>query len=426
MARASFWADFRSFVEFTGDAYPMGIKDAVNELALQRYSTLHDVLRGKPLHDIISSGASIVTPVELSLSGDYQGYTPGTPIAWHDTQSGYFTQTHWRMERGTAKWNRAELKQQANGVFDYASRSQTYQRVYDTKIRQKKTYMANYIERSYWRTPDATKMESANGNGLLVRSIPAGINEWRAAVHGVAADGLYPGFTTFQGLNPASFLDPEEVAAGVAAPRSLWAPRVLEYSELGTSNTNISDHLIEQMDRMLEILAFDPVPMAEGMSEPRTTARSIYTDLEGVMAYKRTLRAHNELFGAKGSQDLFHNPTFAGMHMKRVAVLDNMPLYPDVSVSAITAVDRDPVTAGDANGIIGPRFYFMNPQYFDSIWDEELYFADSEVYRLRETAPDTFVMLTENQRCNHFTSRQRHGMLCPSQDIDGTYGYTAP
>lgn len=397
----------------------MGIRDAINELALQRYTTLGDVLRGKPLHRIVSSGASVKTPIELTLQGDYRGYTPGHPITWNDTQSGYMTESHWRAERGTCKWNRAELKQQATGVFDYAAKAQVFQRVYDLKIRQKKTYMANYIERSFWVTPDATAMESANGPGLLVRSIPAGINEWRRTVHGVAADGLYPGFTTLQGLNPNQFADPED------ATRSLWAPRVLEYDEAGTNSTDSATHIIEQMDRMLEILLFDPVPMAEDLSEARTSAKYIYTDLEGILLYKKTLRAHNELFGNKGSQDLFHNPTFAGMRMKRVAVLDNMPLYPDVSVSAITAVDRDPVTAGDTDGIIGPRYYFLHPEYFDAIWDEELYFSDSEVYRLRETAPDTFVMLTENQRMNHFISRQRHGILCPSADIDGTYGYEA-
>lgn len=421
MAQASFWGDFRSFLEFTGEAYPAGIRDSINELALQRYTTLGDVLRGKEMHRIIDYGASVKTPIDLELDGDYRGYTPGQPIDWHDSQPGFMTESHWRAERGTCKWVRAELRQQFNGAFHSASRSQTYQRVYDMKIRRKKTYMANYIERSFWRTPDAVAMESANGQGLLVRSIPAGINEWQAAVHGVAADGLYPGFTTFQGLNPAQFLDPEEVAAGVAAPRSLWAPRVVTYSELGTANTNIADHLIEGMDRMLEILAFDPVPMAEDLSEPRTTARYIYSDLEGVLAYKKTLRAHNELFGNKGEQDLFHNPTFAGMRVRRVAVLDNMPLYPDVSVSAITAVDRDPVTAGDADGIVGPRYYFVNPEYFDCIWDGELYFSDSEVYQLKETAPDTFVMLTENQRLNHFWSRQRHGILAPNQDITGVY-----
>jgi hypothetical protein len=201
---------------------------------------------------------------------------------------------------------------------------------------------------------------------------------------------------------------------------------VLEYTELGTNNTDLSTHLVEQMDRMLELLQFDPVPMAEDLSEARgPMAKYIYTDLEGVMAYKRTLRAHNDLFGNKGSQDLFHNPTFAGMRMKRVAVLDNMPLYPNVNGGAASAYTRDPVTAGDPDGIIGPRYVFLNPEYFDSFWDEELYFADSEVYRLRETTPDTLVMLTENQRCNHFISRQRHGILCPANDIDGTYGYEA-
>ena len=421
MAAATFWQEFYTFALTTGEAYPAGIRDAINELALQRYTTLGDMLRGKPMHRIIDYGASIKTPLDLELDGDYGGYTPGQPISWHDSQPGVFTQSHWRAERGTCKWIRAELKQQFNGAFHSGSKSQTFQRVYDLKIRRKKTYMANYIERSYWRTPDATKMEVASGSGLLVKSIPSGLNEWRASVHGVAGDGLFPGYTTFQDLNPNDWLDPVEVDAGVAAPRSLWAPRVLTYSELGTANTAIGDHLIEQMDRMLEYLAFAPVPLAEDLSEPRTTARIIYSDLEGVMAYKRTLRAHNELFGNKGEQDLFHNPTFSGMRVRRVAVLDSMPLYPNVNGGAITAVNRAPVTAGNPDAIRGPRYYFVNPEYFDTIWDGDLYFADSEVFQLKETAPDTFVMLTENQRTNHFWSRQRHGVLAPNVDQNTTY-----
>lgn len=423
MAQTSYWQSFRSFVQFTGEAYPQGIRDSIHELALQRYTTLGDVLRGKEMHRIIDYGASVRTILDLDIDGDYGPYNPGQPIDWHDSQPGYVTESHWRAERGTCKWIRAELRQQFNGAFHAGSRSQTFQRVYDLKVRRKKTFMANYIERSFWVTPNAAKMEAASGPGLLVRSIPSGINEWKAAVHGVNADGLFPGYTTFQALDPSDFPDPEEAAAGVTNPRSLWAPRVLTYSELGTANTNVGDHLVESMDRMLELLAFDPVPMAEDMTEPRTTARYIYSDLEGVMAYKRTLRAHNELFGNKGEQDLFHNPTFAGMRVRRVAVLDNMPLYPDVTSggSAANAYQYSPVTAGNDNGIVGPRYYFMNPDYFDCIWDGELYFADSEVFQLKETAPDTFVMLTENQRTNHFLSRQRHGILSPSEDIANTY-----
>jgi len=424
--RASLWAGFRSFLEFTGDAYPMGIRDAIHELALARYTTMGDVTRGKPMHRIVQNGASIVTPIELSLSGDYRSYNPGEPISWHDTQTGYMTQSHWRLERGTAKWNRAELQQQATGTFDYASRVQTYQRVYDLKVRQKKTYMANYIERAFWAAGNATKMESPNGTGLLVKSFPSGVNEWTAAEHGVAGDGLFPGYTTFQGLNPNQFLDPEEVASGVANPRSLWAPRKVTYTDLGNAETDTAGHFVEQATRMLELLQFDPVPMAGDLSEPRGGLQKyVYTDLEGILAYQRTVRAHFDLFGNKGSQDLYHNPMFAGIKFRRVAVLDNNPLYPSVAAGAATAYTRAPVTAGDPDGIIGPRYYFIDPEYVDCIWDEELYFADSEVYRLKETAPDTFVMLTENQRTMHFYSRQRHGILCPANDISGTYGYVA-
>ena len=46
MANPTFWQEFRAFAEFTGAAYPMGIRDAVNELALQRYTTFHDMMRG--------------------------------------------------------------------------------------------------------------------------------------------------------------------------------------------------------------------------------------------------------------------------------------------------------------------------------------------------------------------------------------------
>lgn len=94
--------------------------------------------------------------------------------------------------------------------------------------------------------------------------------------------------------------------------------------------------------------------------------------------------------------------------------LTTATLYPNHTTIASATDSVSEGTSG--NGVTGPRFYWTNSNYLHPFFHEDYFFARGGV-REQFNDPDTFVVpirVWGNMKC---TSRQRQGLVSPSQDV---------
>lgn len=278
------------------------------------------------------------------------------------------------------------------------------------------------LEEDIFAAPSAEMFTGDASGAYPLKSIFCGVNEWTTAHYsgasGTEKDGLFPGMTDQQGLNPG--LPAFARRDGLGGATQLSATK-LKYATAGDATTG-NAHLVERFGEMLDLLQWDAAPIAPefapGMS---VRPRVVFTSREGVSLLRRTVRAHGELFAIVNPVgDLSQQTTqYAGIPVAFSDVIRAAAVYPDISGGVNTAGAAAPVNEFNTAGLAGARYYFFDPESVNIYMHRDRQFEFGPWKNLDQLNEDLYRRLAKMMGQVHFTRFAPNGLLSPSADISG-------
>ena len=281
--------------------------------------------------------------------------------------------------------------------------------------------MMKKLEADLFATPTAAMFGGDPTGAYPVKSLWTGVNVWTTA-HGVAGDGLFPGITTQQGLNPteAKFARRD----GLGGATQLSATK-LSYAAAGDASL-VNGHLIERFGEMLDLLQWDGVPMAGEFADGLSVRpRVVMCSREAVSLFKRTCRAHGELFAviAPIGDPSQASAQFAGIPMLAQDSIRNAAIYPDVQrttgLDVAGAVDLPPVDEFSNEGAAGGYYYFFDPESVNLYLHKDRAFEVGQWKNLDQLNEDAYRRLAKMVGNVHFSRFVTNGVLHPAANISG-------
>jgi hypothetical protein len=384
--------DFGDFVKSTAPAWASSQDAFVNEIQQNSYP-LARFLKGREMSDVFQNGERIKDGIILDQPGTFQMISPETESTWTNAQTLTTWEIPWRFAQAHMAWTAQEVE------LNEGSSAAVWKRV--KKIKQ--TGLANDIvhglNSKLFARPLASKMESFTADPGEPQSIPALVNEYTnglfANTYGatsVQATDYYA--STVQGINPAT--------------KTKWKPVQKTYANLTVDDA--SNLLAAFDDIFLDLQFRQPGTMNEYFENESMFRQVIYTSKNGIVKYKKMLRAENDVQVVPGRQDpAYQNPTYSGIPLERAPQLETEALY---SISGATLVNE---TGTTANHNVGPRYYWINANFMKMAFHSNYYFKYLDVFspeknRTKYILP---IQIWFNLYC---TSRRHQGIVSPSAD----------
>jgi len=401
-----------------GKAYPRG---AVIPLNLARPKTLNGLamfLQSGNQQERLTASDTISTPYNYEITD--AAFGPKVPAAPHRTSEGgriafmesKLTEYEWAKQ---ISWH--EINLQSDSILS----PENSQKLYSVLRKTEEDFVLKPLldlERDLFAAPSA-EMFSGNAQGQYpLKSIFTGMNIWDTT-HGVAAEGLFPGMTDQQGLDPSDTrFARQDIYSG-----SQLAPTKVTYTQ-GANNATTDGHILDRMDFLLDTIGWENVPLAGEFGAERMVSPKVgLCSPEALQYFKRTNRAHGELFAtiapignAKQTDAAYGDIALMSCHSLR-----NAAVYPDITTggNALGAVDETPVTEFDPNGNPGPVFYFMDPETVNLWFHRDRAWEQGPWKSMEPVNEDIRRRLGKSIMQLHFESFMTNGILHPSATITG-------
>lgn len=392
MQTASGGAALSTFLDFfrtTGPLIYTSAEDVVNELTLNTY-LLSRIMGSSEMEDMVQGGESIRDDIYLEEQSRYTHYHPNDEFEYGIDQTISQWSVPWRFSVTSMSFTDQEIGLNS-GDLNRGAMFHQFKRLKKAKAQNMWTSLCNGMEADLFADPVSADMEASSGK--VPYSLGVHINEFD--------NGLPPGFSTVQGLNPATL--------------SKWRNATETYADLPKVDTDLFD----AFTRMYHKLRFEQMPKRAEYGEPTSVAGFIMASLNGVANYEQSLRLNQDTFVTTGRQDpAYNNPAYRGIPLIYIKFLDHANLYDDGS-SGLAGEDASSV---DINGnaladpeFDGPRYWWINPRYLRKVIHRDRYLYEEMVQPSRQ--PFTRVMVVDTWHNNIVRSRQRHGLVSPSADL---------
>lgn len=406
-----------SFMEATPPLYITDPDAVINDAQLHRTYSFGALMGGDRGKKVMAAGGSELRfATFFETGGRTRFHQPGATQAWAQPQKLVHGRAHWRYLITDMSWTLQDIV--LNEKLKYGSDDDKVKEYVRLKRHYEQVMWTDkwdFLESHVWSEPDFAEMESAAGGDYgKWYSIPAFINEF--------TDGLFnkgptsPGgtaWTTLHGLDPSTNVQAQNRFKHTVATYSNSG------TNMGSSSVAAANSILGAFEKMWQDCHWEKPPtMKEYFSEPAYNNQQIFCSKEGQRAYQSFLRMNQDLYVIEGRQDpAFPDPAFNFIPIKYVNALTSATLYPNHSTLSSATDNVSEGTSGD--GITGPRFYWINSNYLYPCFHEDMFF---QVQKIREhfNDPDTFVQPVRtwgNLKC---TSRQRQGLVKPSQDTYST------
>lgn len=401
-----------------GEAYVNGAKSPWTAARPKDFALLSLLLQGRSKDDsTFTSGTNIKTQFKAKIhSSQFAAKRHGEDHQRGGSSSMDFMST----PLSEYEWNtgilRHEIEFQGGDPFDGASGSQAYYNIVREREHDFRLDPLIKMEAELGAAPSADMFSPDATNTQVLKSLWTGINTWTTA-HGVAAEGLFPGMTDQQGLDPSATRFQRVDGFG----GSQLACHKVTYGDIGTNSTTGDDHIYDRMQYFIDTLGWEPVPMAGEWGEGMDVRPSYFLCSQEAKTWLQlTNRAHGELFAILNP---FRDPAqseamFQGIPLRCSTTIRNMAVYPDILTGGVgDAVNQTPVDEFDARGLAGPRFYAIDPRTV------KLYMAPWRAWEegpwksLEPINEDEFRKLGKFLGNVHFESFVSNGVLSPDTNI---------
>lgn len=403
-----------------GEAYVNGRKLPWTAAKPKDFRIFSLLMQGRSRdNSTFSSGTSIKTAFDPQIASTAFG--PKAHAEDHRTAGGG---TMFWMESPLAEYEWAkqirwhDIHLQGGNPFDGGSGSQQFYNMLEKTEKDFRLDPIIKMEAALTAAPTAEMFTGDATGAYTLKSIFTAINEWDTVHYSSGGgEGLFPGMTTQQGLDPEDARFQRVDGFG----GSQLACHKVTYSDIGTA-TIADGHILERFQYFLDTLGWDPAPMAGEWSDSMEVRPSAFLcSQEGKNWFQRTNRAHGELFAilAPYGDPAQSNAQFGGIPLLTSTAIRDAAVYPDISGGVSTASAADPVTEFDSDGLLGPRFYAIDPRHVKLYMHTERAWAEGPWESMAPVNKDIIRKLGTFLGNLHFDSIVTHGLLSPSADISG-------
>jgi hypothetical protein len=371
---ASALSTFTDFIDTTGPSFLTSAEDVVNEACKNNY-LLRRFLRGKGPSETIQGGSSIKDTILFDEESTFQYYEPNQTFTWENPQVVENWEIQWRFCVDHMAYTDAEVELNVGTGMSRAARHTAYKRLKRIKEQRLWTSILNGMEDALFAVPSNSAMEATTGTRPY--SIPAFLNE--------ETNGLYSGFTSVQGLAPATY--------------SKWVPQQKTY---GSTDVDNADNIISKMDELFLDVQFTPPPShQEYFDDPSLNAMFIACSKAGQRIYTQLLRSSQDTFVTASRQDpAYQSPKYAGIDLVHAPKLDEYTGYDGGDGTELGATKQ------------GPRYYFINGNYMKFVFHTTRYMYQHPAMR-HPNQPFTTIVPVDSWYNFVCRSRQRQGILSP-------------
>lgn len=341
---------FRDFISMTGPVVYSGPGAFINEASKRNYLLNAFTLGSQEdMAELIKGGPNIKDWILKDDASTFQFYHPNAMFTWANPQVMKDHEAYWRYGLDYMAWVEQEILHQMAPGMSGKQRHEVYKRVQRKIEARMWTSMMNGMENALTSAPDATQMEDADG--IQPYSLIALCNE--------ETNGLYTGFSTYQGINPST--------------DTYWVPNQVTYDYSDPRDTNNNDTgLFNAFDEMTALMRFDPPPRGSEYFERYYTQRFICTSLGGKLLYKSLIRKSNTdlLTGSSRADPSVQRDNWEGHDIREVDNLQSAAVYDDGASGR---------TTWDLASSPGPRFQFFNSEYVKMVFHAERYFHAHDI-----------------------------------------------
>ena len=372
---ASALSTFTDFIDTTGPSFLTSAEDVVNEACKNNY-LLRRFLRGQGPSETVQGGSSIKDTIMFDEESTFQYYEPNQTFTWENPQVVENWEIQWRFCVDHMAYTDAEVELNVGTGMSRAARHTAYKRLKRIKEQRLWTSILNGMEDALFSIPSNSAMEATTGTKPY--SIPAFLNE--------ETNGLYSGFTSVQGLAPATY--------------SKWVPQQKTY---GSTDVDNADNIISKMDELFLDVQFTPPPShQEYFDDPSLNAMFIGCSKAGQRIYTQLLRSSQDTFVTASRQDpAYQSPKYAGIDLVHAPKLDEYAGYTGGDGTELGATKQ------------GPRYYFINGNYMKFVFHTTRYMYQHAAMR-HPNQPFTTIVPVDSWYNFVCRSRQRQGILSPT------------
>jgi len=372
---ASALSTFTDFIDTTGPSFLTSAEDVVNEACKNNY-LLRRFLRGQGPSETVQGGSSIKDTIMFDEESTFQYYEPNQTFTWENPQVVENWEIQWRFCVDHMAYTDAEVELNVGTGMSRAARHTAYKRLKRIKEQRLWTSILNGMEDALFSIPSNSAMEATTGTKPY--SIPAFLNE--------ETNGLYSGFTSVQGLAPATY--------------SKWVPQQKTY---GSTDVDNADNIISKMDELFLDVQFTPPPShQEYFDDPSLNAMFIGCSKAGQRIYTQLLRSSQDTFVTASRQDpAYQSPKYAGIDLVHAPKLDEYAGYTGGDGTELGAAKQ------------GPRYYFINGNYMKFVFHTTRYMYQHAAMR-HPNQPFTTIVPVDSWYNFVCRSRQRQGILSPT------------
>lgn len=400
------FAAFSSALQKTALKTLNGPKMIRNLAGRDNYRTLHYMLRGKKMSEVLGGGSDIRKHVNFSTSATAGFYDVGSDEhAPTSSQDGSWLIAYWVANMGHNTYKEEELLINAGGLTMDSNIEETYVNELFAKTQSLVTSVYNSIADSYWRTPNNTEMDFQGC--LYPNSIPYYLNDGTNALFGSGSNYAAANkISTIHGVNPAT------------TPQ--YKPRVMKYGTGADSGFTASEpkNLIYCISLLMRQCDFQAPPMHDEYFDPEDETaidRSggvILTSSHGVAGVERLYVSSQNRW--PDYMDPAGNPRYKTTQIVNERILETAQLYSNNATWSSATAPVDEQTAA----IPGPRFYGMNGRDFRSMFHRARYFEFLDPFRQNLT---TWTQGVQTMMTNFCENRRGSFFLHPLASHSGVY-----
>ena len=406
---------FEDFIKGTTEA-DIDSADSFRNLLTKHSYYLRYLVNGGPGQKMVQGGASIRGDVMIREVSTFGNYKPGQKHSWVNPQVMENYTCPWRFSLDHMGWTDQEVMlNNTTGIeFTEDVRVMAFIDIYE-KIRARCiTSLITGMEGQSFTMPIYSEQELSSGNevqsmALFSNELPTGLYYSYKTAGG--------GTDTVQGINKLTY--------------PAWDNARVAYDYVGANGTDAPAtgakvFLFDAMDEIILDLQYDKMPsIGASYSDEPSKPKVCVTQKKGVTNFNRTLRINQDWF-RHGPDDPAYGAMFDGIHMFRVDVLDDAPIYPTGenvpngsetgnTYSTWNDTVNQTVGVGEA-GNDGPRYHFQDFDTLHKVTHNQRFFTFLKQKDPSNQATD-HVLPIDSWHNNLCRDIRRQGLVYPTTPI---------
>lgn len=410
---------FADFFLATGPTTATSEQDIVNEIQKRTYFTRFLMGGGDDFSDFFQGGDRIQDDILLDSDSTYEHYDPDDEFTYRSSEVLSQWTVNWRFTKIHLKFTDHEIE--LNGGGPGSTGPQLHDRFKDLMRSKKQNFWTNAcngLEDDWWAQPSNTGMESDSGQ--LPYSLPCFVNEYLTTdAITITQNGVPNGFTTIQGINPAT--------------KGRWDNFRTTYAALPAPTLAGGWDGWQAFRRCRLKTEFHRMPKRADLGEGHTYPGMILCSEEGLILLEKALQFANDPLAAASSGK--GDPTIDDLRYKGADIVHFQGMtegnfFTD-EAGGVTTYTPEIAGTTDANGALisaqpnvteptqrdGPRFVFADNRYLRVFFKRGRMFKTAKIRPERQ--PWSTVVVADLWHNNYCRSRQRLAMVSPTGALLG-------